>query len=90
VSVSDEFAGQSQATATAADEQDTHPRESTTPHLAKQKIVYTSIVNPSDSNPITVAEEHRGTEELIRASDSRGRRHSTRRGWIAARQSSQR
>jgi NAD(P)H dehydrogenase (quinone) len=34
-----------------------------------QKIVYTSIVNPSDSNPAAVAEEHRTTEELIRASE---------------------
>jgi NAD(P)H dehydrogenase (quinone) len=31
-------------------------------------IGYTSIVNPSDSNPIVVAPEHRATEEHIRAS----------------------
>jgi NAD(P)H dehydrogenase (quinone) len=31
-------------------------------------IAYTSIVNPSDSNPIAVAAEHRATEEHIRAS----------------------
>lgn len=30
-------------------------------------IVYTSIVNPSDSNPIAVAAEHLATEEAIRA-----------------------
>src|SRR3954447_660747 len=31
-------------------------------------IAYTSIPNPSDSNPIFVAHEHRATEEHIRAS----------------------
>lgn len=31
-------------------------------------IAYTSITNPSDSNPIVVAAEHRATEEAIRAS----------------------
>src|SRR5215213_8499128 len=31
-------------------------------------IAYTSIPNPSDSNPIAVAAEHRETEEYIRAS----------------------
>ncbi|HEX6024238.1 MAG TPA: NAD(P)H-binding protein [Solirubrobacter sp.] len=31
-------------------------------------IAYTSIVNPSDSNPIAVAAEHRATEEHLRAS----------------------
>src|SRR4051812_37150824 len=31
-------------------------------------IAYTSIPNPSDSNPIAVAAEHRETEEHIRAS----------------------
>jgi NAD(P)H dehydrogenase (quinone) len=31
-------------------------------------IAYTSIPNPSDSNPIVVAPEHRATEEHIRAS----------------------
>ena len=31
-------------------------------------ITYTSIPNPSDSNPIAVAAEHRATEEHIRAS----------------------
>src|SRR3954453_11088704 len=31
-------------------------------------IAYTSIPNPSDSNPIFVAGEHRATEEHIRAS----------------------
>jgi len=31
-------------------------------------IAYTSIVNPSDTNPIAVAAEHRATEEHIRAS----------------------
>jgi NAD(P)H dehydrogenase (quinone) len=30
-------------------------------------IAYTSIVNPSHSNPVAVAAEHRATEELIRA-----------------------
>jgi NAD(P)H dehydrogenase (quinone) len=34
-----------------------------------QTIVYTSIVNPSDSNPAAVAAEHRATEELVRAGD---------------------
>ena len=34
-------------------------------------IAYTSIVNPSDSNPIAVAAEHRATEEHIRASGAR-------------------
>src|SRR4051794_11863244 len=33
-----------------------------------QFIAYTSIPNPSDSNPIFVAGEHRATEEHIRAS----------------------
>jgi NAD(P)H dehydrogenase (quinone) len=33
-----------------------------------RSIAYTSTVNPSDSNPQAVAPEHRGTEELIRAS----------------------
>jgi NAD(P)H dehydrogenase (quinone) len=33
-----------------------------------RSIAYTSIVNPSDSNPGTAAGEHRATEELIRAS----------------------
>src|SRR3954469_24599824 len=33
-----------------------------------QFIAYTSIPNPSDSNPIFVAAEHRATEEHIRAS----------------------
>jgi NAD(P)H dehydrogenase (quinone) len=33
-----------------------------------RSIAYTSIVNPSDSNPSAVAAEHRETEELIRAS----------------------
>ena len=31
-------------------------------------IVYTSITNPSPSNPVVVAAEHRSTEEAIRAS----------------------
>src|SRR3954451_23270582 len=30
-----------------------------------REIAYTSIVNPSDSNPIVVAREHRATEEHI-------------------------
>jgi NAD(P)H dehydrogenase (quinone) len=34
-------------------------------------IAYTSIPNPSDSNPIVVAAEHRATEEHIRASGAR-------------------
>ena len=34
-------------------------------------IAYTSIPNPSDSNPIVVAPEHRATEEHIRASGAR-------------------
>lgn len=34
-------------------------------------ITYTSIPNPSDSNPIIVAAEHRATEEHIRASGAR-------------------
>jgi NAD(P)H dehydrogenase (quinone) len=33
-----------------------------------RSIAYTSTVNPSDSNPQAVAVEHRGTEEMIRAS----------------------
>lgn len=33
-----------------------------------RSIAYTSIVNPSDSNPIAVAAEHRATEEHLRAS----------------------
>jgi NAD(P)H dehydrogenase (quinone) len=33
-----------------------------------RSIVYTSIANPSDSNPAAVAAEHRATEELVRAS----------------------
>jgi NAD(P)H dehydrogenase (quinone) len=33
-----------------------------------RSVAYTSIVNPSDSNPTAVAPEHRGTEELLRAS----------------------
>jgi NAD(P)H dehydrogenase (quinone) len=33
-----------------------------------KSMAYTSILNPSESNPVVVAEEHRGTEELIRAS----------------------
>jgi NAD(P)H dehydrogenase (quinone) len=33
------------------------------------RIAYTSCINPSDSNPAAVAEEHRTTEELIRSSD---------------------
>jgi NAD(P)H dehydrogenase (quinone) len=32
-----------------------------------RSIVYTSILNPSDSNPAAVAAEHRATEEHIRA-----------------------
>jgi NAD(P)H dehydrogenase (quinone) len=32
------------------------------------RVAYTSIVNPSESNPAAVAEEHRGTEEALRAS----------------------
>jgi len=31
-------------------------------------IAYTSIINPSESNPAAAAEEHRGTEEALRAS----------------------
>ena len=31
-------------------------------------VAYTSIVNPSDTNPIAVAAEHRATEEHVRAS----------------------
>jgi NAD(P)H dehydrogenase (quinone) len=31
-------------------------------------VVYTSILNPSDSNPAAVAAEHRATEEHVRAS----------------------
>ena len=34
-------------------------------------IAYTSIPNPSDSNPIVVAPEHRATEEHVRASGAR-------------------
>jgi NAD(P)H dehydrogenase (quinone) len=34
-----------------------------------QKIAYTSMINPSDSNPAVVAEEHRATEDLIRAGE---------------------
>jgi NAD(P)H dehydrogenase (quinone) len=34
-----------------------------------QKIVYTSMINPSDSNPAAVADEHRATEELVRGSE---------------------
>jgi NAD(P)H dehydrogenase (quinone) len=34
-----------------------------------ERIVYTSILNPSDSNPAAVAEEHRATEELVRGSE---------------------
>jgi NAD(P)H dehydrogenase (quinone) len=33
-----------------------------------RSIAYTSMVNPSHSNPTAVAPEHRGTEELIRSS----------------------
>jgi NAD(P)H dehydrogenase (quinone) len=33
-----------------------------------RSVAYTSIVNPSDSNPAVVAAEHRATEELLRAS----------------------
>jgi NAD(P)H dehydrogenase (quinone) len=33
-----------------------------------KSIAYTSILNPSDSNPVVVADEHRATEEMIRAS----------------------
>jgi NAD(P)H dehydrogenase (quinone) len=33
-----------------------------------RSIVYTSIVNPSDSNPAAVAAEHRATEERVRTS----------------------
>jgi NAD(P)H dehydrogenase (quinone) len=33
-----------------------------------RSVAYTSIVNPSDSNPTVVAAEHRATEELLRAS----------------------
>jgi NAD(P)H dehydrogenase (quinone) len=33
-----------------------------------RSIVYTSILNPSDSNPAAVAAEHRATEEHVRAS----------------------
>jgi NAD(P)H dehydrogenase (quinone) len=34
-----------------------------------RKIAYTSMINPSDSNPAAVAAEHRTTEDLIRASE---------------------
>lgn len=34
-----------------------------------KRIAYTSMLNPSDSNPAAIAEEHRATEELIRGSD---------------------
>jgi NAD(P)H dehydrogenase (quinone) len=34
-----------------------------------QKIAYTSIVNPSDTNPSAAADDHRATEELVRGSD---------------------
>ncbi len=43
-----------------------------------RSIAYTSIVNPSDSNPIVVAAEHRATEEHIRASGA---------GWTMLRNS---
>jgi NAD(P)H dehydrogenase (quinone) len=33
-----------------------------------QSIAYTSAINPSDSNPIVVARDHRATEEHLRAS----------------------
>ena len=33
-----------------------------------QEVLYTSMLNPSDSNPIGVTFEHRGTEEHLRAS----------------------
>lgn len=33
-----------------------------------QATVYTSLINPSDSNPVAVAAEHRETEELLRTS----------------------
>jgi NAD(P)H dehydrogenase (quinone) len=36
-----------------------------------QSIAYTSAINPSDSNPIVVAHEHRETEEHLRASGAR-------------------
>jgi NAD(P)H dehydrogenase (quinone) len=42
------------------------------------QIAYTSIVNPSDSNPIAVAAEHRATEEHLRASGA---------GWTMLRNS---
>jgi NAD(P)H dehydrogenase (quinone) len=43
-----------------------------------RSIAYTSIVNPSDSNPIAVAAEHRATEEHLRASGA---------GWTMLRNS---
>jgi NAD(P)H dehydrogenase (quinone) len=43
-----------------------------------QSIVYTSAINPSDSNPIVVAHEHRDTEEHLRASGT---------GWTMLRNS---
>jgi NAD(P)H dehydrogenase (quinone) len=33
-----------------------------------RSVAYTSLVNPSDSNPVVVAAEHRATEEHLRAS----------------------
>jgi NAD(P)H dehydrogenase (quinone) len=43
-----------------------------------QSIAYTSAINPSDSNPIVVAREHRETEEHLRASGT---------GWTMLRNS---
>jgi NAD(P)H dehydrogenase (quinone) len=43
-----------------------------------QSIAYTSAINPSDSNPIVVAKEHRETEEHLRASGA---------GWTMLRNS---
>ncbi|MDX6715448.1 MAG: hypothetical protein QOH30_2006 [Baekduia sp.] len=43
-----------------------------------QSIAYTSAINPSDSNPIFVAHEHRETEEHLRASGA---------GWTMLRNS---
>jgi NAD(P)H dehydrogenase (quinone) len=34
-----------------------------------RKIAYTSCINPSDSNPAAIADEHRATEELIRSGE---------------------
>ena len=43
-----------------------------------QSVAYTSAINPSDSNPIAVAREHRATEEHLRASGT---------GWTMLRNS---